>query len=176
MMNQPEPVTLYAGRFLHLKTRGTWEYVQRPNTTGVVGVAAVTQEGKLLLVEQYRPAVNCNVIELPAGLAGDQKGQEHEDLTVAARRELLEETGYETDSMEQFLTGASSAGLTTETVTLCIARGLRKVHAGGGDADERIIVHEIPVDQVIPWLKSQQALGKLIDFKILAALYLHQQG
>src|SRR5436190_21784999 len=86
---------LYEGKFRRYVRRGGWEYVARRNVTGIVGIIAVTDDGKLVLVEQFRPPVGKNVIEIPAGLAGDVAGSEHEALAEAARRELLEETGYE---------------------------------------------------------------------------------
>ncbi len=68
--------TLYSGRFLNLVRRGKWEFVERHSATGVVGIVAVTDEGRLLLVEQFRPPLQKQVIELPAGLAGDIAGEE----------------------------------------------------------------------------------------------------
>ena len=53
-----------------------------------VGIVAVTSDGRLLLVEQFRIPVGKNVIELPAGLVGDLPGQEEESLKLAAQREL----------------------------------------------------------------------------------------
>src|SRR5580704_13589060 len=87
--------TLFEGKHIRMVARGDWEYAERKNVTGIVAIIAVTAEGKLLLVEQYRPPLGKTVIELPAGLAGDIAGQEGEAMVTAARRELLEETGYE---------------------------------------------------------------------------------
>ena len=61
--------------------------------TGVVAIVAVTPACELILTEQFRRSVNRRVIDLPAGLSGD--GPESEELVTAARRELIEETGYE---------------------------------------------------------------------------------
>src|SRR5690606_33221547 len=79
------------GRFLRMVREDGWEWVQRTRISGVVVVAAVTPEGKVLLVEQHRPPVGGRVLEMPAGLAGDIAGQEDEALETAARRELEEE-------------------------------------------------------------------------------------
>ena len=92
--------TLAEGRWLRLVDDAGWEHVERVNGHGVVVILAVTEEGELLLVEQYRPAVKSRVIEVPAGLTGDVAGREDEDADAAARRELLEETGYEAQEME----------------------------------------------------------------------------
>src|SRR5437868_5276351 len=97
--------TIAKGKHLHLVRRGTWEFAHRPNITGIVGIVAVTDDGKLILVEQFRPPVNTAVIELPAGLAGDVAGADDEPLAAAARRELLEETGFDAAEMEELCHG-----------------------------------------------------------------------
>lgn len=165
-------IPLYTGKFLRLLIRGTWEYVERTNASGVVGIVAITEDSKLILTEQFRPPVNCNVIELPAGLTGDIAGSEDEAVAEAAKRELLEETGYEAIDVTTFLSGTSSAGLTSEVLTLCIATGLRRVSSGGGVEGEAIQIHEIPLEEVHDWVVEQSKSGKLIDFKIFTALYL----
>ena len=110
-MNKPEkPTTIAEGKRVRLVRRGDWEYVTRKKSSGIVAIVAVTDDRKLVLVEQFRPPVAKSVIELPAGLAGDAAGHEQEDLTDAARRELLEETGYEADSMEFLAEGYAGFG------------------------------------------------------------------
>src|SRR6478672_1057017 len=126
MPDSPPPTVLYDGKHIQLVRRDRWEYARRKNLTGIVAIVAVTEDGKLVLVEQYRPPVGARVIELPAGLAGDVAGQEAEDLATAALRELLEETGYEADVMTEVGAGAASAGMTDEIITLFLAAGLRK--------------------------------------------------
>jgi len=86
---------LYQGRHVDFVKVGNWEFADRPAISGIVAIAAVTPEGEALFVEQFRPPVGKLVIELPAGLAGDVSGSEKEELAEAAKRELLEETGYE---------------------------------------------------------------------------------
>lgn len=157
--------------YLNLIQRGKWFFVRRPNSSAVICVAAVTDRG-LLLVEQYRPAVQSNTIELPAGLAGDISGEEDEAILAAAKRELLEETGYVAEEWEELLPMPSSAGLTNELVTLFRARKLTRQHRGGGDDTEDITVHEIPLSEVKDWLFAQAASGKLVDARVFAGLYL----
>jgi ADP-ribose pyrophosphatase len=163
--------TVWDGKHVRVMRRGTWEYVTRPGVSGIVGIVAVTGGGKLVLVEQARAPLGRNVIELPAGLAGDVAGQESEGLADAARRELLEETGYEAAAMEFLAEGTSSAGITDEVITLFRATGLRKVGAGEGDGSERITLHEVPVGEVAGWLETQRRDGKMVDLKVYGALY-----
>jgi ADP-ribose pyrophosphatase len=165
--------TLGQGTYLALRKQGRWEYVERIQCKGAAMIGAVTPEGDLLLVEQYRASVGTPVIELPAGLVGDAV-EPDESFADAARRELLEETGYHAESLEHILTGSTSAGLTGELVHLFIAHGVTRVDSGGGDVNEDITVHRIPLEEVMPWLLQQHAAGKCIDFKIYAALVVLQ--
>jgi ADP-ribose pyrophosphatase len=149
--------------------RRGWEYVERKSATGIVVVVAVTRDQKLVLVEQRREPLGGVVVELPAGLAGD-RGQ-REALEEAARRELVEETGYEAKSFEVLAVGPPSAGLSTEVVSVFLARGLKRVSAGGGDSSEDIRVREVPLRTVDAWLRRQARRGAHIDVKIYAGLY-----
>jgi ADP-ribose pyrophosphatase len=150
--------------------KGHWEYVSRKGVSGVVTIIAITNEKKLLLVEQYRRPVDARVIELPAGLAGDGKYR-HETLENAARRELLEETGYEASQMTYVGGGPASAGLTDELITIFVATGLHKTGLALGDGDEDITLHEVPIAELIPWIEGQSQKGFLIDLKVYSALH-----
>ena len=106
-----------------------------------------------------------------AGLAGDIPGSETEALGVAAQRELLEETGFHADSMELLTSGPNSAGLTSETCSLFLAHGVKRVSEGGGDGGENITIHEVPLTKIGDWLKDATRAGKAVDPKIFAGLY-----
>jgi ADP-ribose pyrophosphatase len=164
-------VTLYAGKFLTIVREGRWEYVDRIGATGAAIIVAVTDEQKLLLVEQYRIPVHARTIELPAGIVGDEPGGSNESLVEAAKRELLEETGYAAEHIETLTTGPASSGLTSEVVTLLLASRVRRMHAGGGVAHENITVHEVPLSEVHQWLAARAQEGLLIEPKIYAGLY-----
>ena len=163
------------GKHIALVRRGGWEFARRKGVSGIVGIVAVTDDGKLVLVEQYRAPVRASVIELPAGLAGDAKGHEREDLAEAARRELLEETGYEAKRMERLAAGAASAGMTDEIITLFRATGLKKTGEGTGDETEDITLHEVPLADAVRWLAEQERGGKLVDLKVYCGLYFARQ-
>lgn len=170
----PEPdEAIHQGRFLtYRRTEGGWEYVTRSNARGCVAVLAVTDDRRVILTEQYRPPVDRQVIELPAGLSGDIPLQEDEPLLVAAKRELKEETGYEAKNWTMLFEGTSSAGMTDEMVTLFYATGLTKMTEGGGTGGENIKVHYVYQDDVVKWCRDRQAEGMRVDFKIFAALHL----
>jgi ADP-ribose pyrophosphatase len=163
------PQILYQGKFISLVRKGTWEYATRMNVTGVVGIIAVTEDRKIILVEQFRPPVGKNVIELPAGLAGDQDQFKGEGLAVAAARELEEETGWHASKIELIASGPPSAGMTDEIMHLFKATGLKKVSQGGGDEHEQIIVHEVLINNIRDFLADQVRKGRLVDLKIYLA-------
>jgi ADP-ribose pyrophosphatase len=170
-MSEIPRTTLHAGKFLALIREGRWEYVERIGVTGAAIIVAVTDEQKLLLVEQYRIPVHSQTIELPAGIVGDEPGAANEGLVEAARRELLEETGYAAESMEVLTTGPATSGLASELVTLLLASGLKRMHDGGGVAHENITVHQVPLAEVHEWLARQAAAGLLVEPKVYAGLY-----
>ena len=163
--------TLLTSKFLALIKEGHWEYVDRVNATGAALILAVTAEQKVLLVEQYRIPVHARTIELPAGIIGDEPGRSNESHAEAARRELLEETGYAADRMDALTTGPACSGITSERVTLFHATGLRRTGKGGGVAQEDITVHEVPLAEIIPWLETKAKTGVLIDPKVYAGLF-----
>ena len=66
-----ERVSLFKGKFLALVKEGHWEYADRVGATGAAIILAVTPEGKILLVEQFRIPVHARTVELPAGITGD---------------------------------------------------------------------------------------------------------
>jgi ADP-ribose pyrophosphatase len=167
----PDNTILYDGKHIQLVKQANWEFAKRKNLTGIVGIVAVTDDGKLVLVEQFRPPVGKSVVELPAGLAGDVAGSEKEDLADAARRELLEETGYEAKEMTYLAAGTASAGMVDEIISLYRATGLRKTGMGEGDGHEQIVTHEVPLAEVERWLEQQVAGGKLVDLKVYAGLH-----
>ena len=165
-----------AGKFVRLVRQGHWEWAERTNASGVVVIAAVTPEDKVIFVEQYRIPVGARVIEMPAGLAGDVAGAEGEALAVAAARELEEETGYRAGRIEQMTAGPVSAGLTSEILTFFRARDLVKVGDGGGDETEDIAVHEVPLADAHRWLAARASDGVLADPKVYAGLYFLERG
>ncbi len=162
---------LAEGKYLRLVRRDGWEFVERTTCSGIVAIVAATEEDELVLVEQYRPPLRRRVLELPAGLAGDSSGAEGENRAEAARRELLEETGYEAEEMRLLTEAPISPGATTEVVGFYLARPIRKVASGGGVDNERIAVHLVPLTSAVEWLEEKAKSGALVDSKIYTGLF-----
>ncbi|HEX7500959.1 MAG TPA: NUDIX hydrolase [Polyangia bacterium] len=157
--------------FLRLIDRDGWTFVERPNSQGVVTIIPLTAERRLLLVEQFRAPLGRKVIEFPAGLMGDEPGHENEDPVASARRELIEETGYEARDLELVATTATSPGMANELVHFILAWNLVRVGAGGGIDNENIAVHEVPIADARAWLREQEGKGLVIAAKVFAGLY-----
>ena len=171
-MKTGQPIKILAeGRFIRFVERDGWEFIDQPKLRGIVVIVAVTPEKRLLLVEQYRAALDARVIELPAGMVGDVCGAEDEPFENAAMRELEEETGYAAERMELLTVGPASPGRIAFLYTFLRAHGLRRIHAGGGDEHEDIVVHEVPLAGLHAWLLARTTAGQLVDPKIWTGLY-----
>ncbi len=171
MEKSKEKIILAEGKFSRFVVQSGWEFAERVNISGIVVIVAITDENKLLLVEQYRPPVSSNVIEFPAGLAGDIETKKDEPLEAAALRELEEETGYTAKEMTYLTQGPTSSGLCSEVVTFFLAKGLTRISSGGGDETENIIVHEIDMENIESWLLEKGRGNIYIDPKVYAGLF-----
>jgi len=164
--NEPAE-TVWAGRYIVAKRRGTWEYVTRTRGLGAAVILAV-EDGHVLLVEQYRVPLGRCCLELPAGLIGDEV--EGEDAATSAARELEEETGWRPARVEIIGDFASSPGMVSETFTLVRASGLTQVGPGGGVDGEDITVHRVPLADIPALIATKRAEGVAIDVKLLLLL------
>lgn len=163
---------LYKGQHLCFVRKGKWEYIERVNAGGAVIILATTNDQKVIFVEQYRPPVGKKVVEFPAGLRDRLPNGKLESVISAAKRELLEETGYLARELRTILVGPASSGLCSEMLTVMRARQIKKVAPGGGNHFESIKVHEIPILKVEGWLNAMRKRGYLVSPRIYAGLYL----
>lgn len=168
----PTPESLFETRWLKVQRIDRWDFVRRPHSDFCVGILAITPQQEIVLVEQFRIPIQRRVIEIPAGIVGDEPEHLGESLAATAARELLEETGYRAGTIEPLIATPTSAGLTSEFIHLFHARDLVREHPGGGVAGEDILVHHVPLANLREWLHNQEAAGKVIDFKIHACLWL----
>ena len=164
---QGEPDLAWRGKYIQVKTLGTWEWVGRTRGVSAAVILAV-DDGDVILVEQYRVPIGRQCLELPAGLVGDE--EDGEEASVAAIRELEEETGYRAERMVELGRFHASPGMSSEGFTLLRAEGLTKVGEGGGVENEEIIVHRVPLGEVPALVERKRAEGAAMDVKLLLLL------
>lgn len=155
--------TVYRGKILALRT----DEVRMPGGGtamrevvehyGAVAVAAVDDHGRLMMIYQYRTALNRRLWELPAGLL-DEPG---EAPAVAAARELREETGLVADDWRVLIDVALSPGFCDEAVRVYLARGLSQVGRPEADHEE--------ADLTAHWLDLEDAARKVFSGEIVNA-------
>ena len=132
------------------------EYLQHPGASAVLAV----ENGKVLLVEQYRYPVKKVMLEIPAG-----KLKPRQTPLACAKAELKEETGYRAKSIKKLLTFNTSAAFADEDLHIFYASGL-KAGQRHLDEDEFVNVKWLSLDRVFKMIKS----GKITDSKTLIAL------
>lgn len=135
----------------------TREIVKHP---GAVAILAFKDEDTLIMVEQYRKALERELLEIPAG-----KLEIGENPEECAKRELEEETGYKSKTMEFLGKICTAPGFCDEVIYIFKAKDLYEGKAGGDD-DEFINVKELKIGEIIKKIKS----GEIIDSKTISAL------
>lgn len=164
--------TICEGKHVVVRERDGWEFVERKKAREAVAVVAETDDGRVILTEQYRNPVDARVIDFPAGLVGDEEG--NDDPAEVAKKELEEETGYVCEAVERIAQGPTSPGITSEIVSLYRATGVRREGAGGGVGGEEITVHAVPREAMADWLQRKRGEGVLIDLKV--AIYFSRKS
>ncbi|MFI6295088.1 NUDIX domain-containing protein [Nonomuraea sp. NPDC050790] len=124
------------------------DYVVHP---GSVAVLALDEEGRVLLLRQYRHPVRHLLWELPAGI----RDVEGEPLVTTAARELAEEAGYAADTWHTLVDLMSSPGMTDERIRVFLARGLRRTEI---DFERK---HE-ETDMPVEWVPLADAVEKAL--------------
>ncbi len=149
-----------------------WEAVERVNSKSVVIIIPVTASGELILIKQYRPALDRFVVEFPAGLVDDG-----ESPIAAARRELIEETGHITGQMEPLVSTALSSGIHGEPWHVFIAREAVRATSSElsehrPDDNEDIEVIKVPLATYKDAIKQMSENGSLVDLRVLGLVEL----
>jgi ADP-ribose pyrophosphatase len=157
----------FEGKHIVVLDRNDWEFVERKKAKEAVAIVALTDDGEIILTEQYRAPVDARVIDLPAGLIEQYEAEE------TAWRELEEETGFTCDEVVLLASSPTSPGITSEIVHLYRAKGVRRVGKGGGVGGEDIDVHLVRLTDMPTWLETQKIL---VDAKIWAGLYFSSQS
>lgn len=147
-----------------------WDFIHHD---GAAAVIPVMDDGKILMVKQYRNALERDTLEIPAGKLDDPD----EEGSVCASRELKEETGYSSDDLEWLLTIRTTVAFCDERIEVFVARNLipGEQHL---DEDEFVDVKAYKLEE----LKGMIFEGKIQDSKTMAAIlayeskYLHGQN
>ncbi len=127
------------------------EVIEHP---GAVGVVALDEDGRVLMIRQYRHPVGRLLWELPAGLR-DVAG---EPAAQTARRELLEETGYRARRWHVLADYFSSPGIITERLRIFLARDLEEVP----EADRDFVPENEEAHLILDWVPLEQAVSLVL--------------
>lgn len=151
--------TIFQGRMISLyvdevslpngKT-STREIVEHP---GAVAVIAFTDDEKMIMVKQYRKALNRTLIEIPAG-----KLEKGEDPETTAKRELEEETGYTCETLKHLVSFYTSPGFADEILHIYLAEGLRKENKLEPDVDEFVELLELTYEEVKNGIENKEIM------------------
>lgn len=174
---------LYDTKYLQLKKTGRWFYAHRPNVSDIVIIVPVVRckDGdEIIMLKTKRPplvaeGVSKFNIELPAGLVGDEV--ENEDIIEAAKKELLEETGYRAEKITVLTRKlSSSGGLSSECAAVVLAEITDDKIVSPPQSDGGIIIEciRVKIKDVKSWLKAQEIEGNSIGSQTLAGLYLYK--
>lgn len=136
-----------------------WDYVA--HRKGAAAVLPVLNDGRILMVHQYRNALERMTLEIPAGC----RDSVEEDTKICAARELEEETGYRSSQIEFLLSLRTTVAFCNEFVDVYLATGLTpgKQHL---DAGENISVEAFELEELCQMIYE----GKLQDSKTVAAI------
>ncbi|HIU63855.1 MAG TPA: NUDIX hydrolase [Candidatus Avacidaminococcus intestinavium] len=138
--------------------QATRELIRHP---GAAAILAITNEQKIIFVEQYRHPVGSVVLEIPAG-----KIDPGEDPLTCAKRELSEETGFSAKKWHKLTSIATTPGFTDEVIHLYLAKEL--VYTGQHtDNDEFIEIKSFTLSEIITMISE----GLIYDAKTLCALF-----
>lgn len=141
---------------------GKWDFISHK---GAAAVVPVKGDGKLIMVRQYRNALDRETIEIPAGGLNSSD----EPTMEAALRELEEETGYHTEKLEFLISLAPAVAYSNEIIDIYVAHNLvlSEQHT---DEDEFIDVEEYTVEELCDMIYS----GKIQDSKTIAAVFAYK--
>jgi len=138
----------------------TRELVTHP---GAVAIIPITNEGKIVLVEQYRKPLERSIIEIPAGKL--EKGEKPEYTAI---RELEEETGYGSKNFTFVQSFATSPGFADEVIHIYAARDLYRIENPAGlDEDEFVELLEVTLEQAEQMIREERIYDAKTVFAIM---------
>ena len=128
---------------------------------GASAVIPVLDDGRILMVRQYRPAIDRFTLEVPAG----GRNTLDEDYLIAAKRELEEETGYMSEDIEHLLSVRTAVAFCDENIEIYVAKNLKKTSQHLDD-EEFIDVYPYELKELVQMVLS----GKIQDAKTVSAI------
>ena len=139
-----------------------WDFIHHD---GAAAVVPVMDDGKILMVKQFRNALERDTLEIPAGKLDDPK----EPGIICASRELEEETGYRSENLEWLITLRTTIAFCDEKIEIFVARNLIPAiqHL---DEDEYVDVKAYTIDE----LKEMIFAGEIEDSKTMAAILAYE--
>ncbi|MDV2990238.1 MAG: NUDIX hydrolase [Dehalogenimonas sp.] len=164
--NDVERRTVFTGKLITVRQDAVtqvdgaekiWDVVEYPPAVAVV---AVDENGDLLLVRQYRHAVETELLEIPAG--GIDPGETPEE---AVRREMQEETGFYPERIERLTGFYSAPGYSTEVLHLFLATELTPARLVAEDTDEITLLRTSATE-----IRQMIQNGQIQDSKSIAGL------
>jgi ADP-ribose pyrophosphatase len=178
--SRPLPERIVASRVLHRGRYLTFriDTIERPDGSraerdicghpGAVAILALDDDGRVLLVRQFRVATGESLLEIPAGTLDVAVDGALEDPDDAARRELEEETGQHATEWRTLGRFWTAPGFATELMHLYLARGLTTVRDTlGEDEDEQLELERIPLTEALALAER----GDIRDAKTLVGLF-----
>lgn len=136
-----------------------WDYIA--HRKGAAAVLPVMEDGSILMVRQYRNALNRETIEIPAG----SRDSVEEPTADCAIRELEEETGYRAGQMKLLITVATTVAFCNEVIDIYLATELKKTQQHL-DEDEFVEIERYTLEELVNMVFSQ----KIQDSKTVAAI------
>jgi ADP-ribose pyrophosphatase len=166
--------TVHRGHYLEVRVdeivtpdgrRSTRDIVGHP---GAVAIVALDDDGRILMVRQFRLAAERTLLEIPAGTLDRGADGSLEDPDLAARRELEEETGFRAGSWKHLGAFWTAPGFATELMHLYLARDLAPADGArlGPDDDERLELEHVPWREAVAAAEG----GGIADAKTLVGV------
>ncbi len=154
-------------------TTAVRDYIRHP---GAVGIVAVDEAGRVLLIHQYRHPLRRLLWEIPAGL----RDVACEPPLEAARRELHEEGAVTADRWHLLLDTFNSPGSSDEAIRIFLARGLHRVaevERHVGEAEEAgMELRWVDLDEAVSWTMSGKILNAMCSLGVFAAARERDRG
>ncbi len=140
-----------------------WDFIRHK---GAAAVVPVDEQGRLIMVRQYRNALERYTLEIPAG----GLNSEEEPTKEAAERELAEETGYRAENLEFLISIYTTVAFCNEKIDIYVATGLTagKQHL---DEDEFVDVKTYSLDELVQKIYA----GEIQDAKTISAILAYKE-